>query len=90
LSLRDWFERVLRGHEFSGGPTQPVDGVDSIKEATIKGMPALEVVGTVLGVVERRTYFLAPNKVVEFSDSYPDFMVEPNVVGEMLSTLTVL
>jgi hypothetical protein len=89
LSLRNWFETVLRGHEFTGGDIETegrVDGVDSINNIFLNDVPALEVVGNVFENRMRRIFVFRGSFVIEFYSDYPMDIQDPPVVSQILST----
>lgn len=89
LSLLDWFNSVLRGHEFTGGFGSPIDGVDKIEEISINGISGLQVTGVVFGYIEKRIFFARANQVVEVSTDFLEGEPEPQDVAAILGTLKI-
>lgn len=90
LSALDWFNSVLRGREFTGGFGSPMDGADTIRQTTINGVAAVEVVGNIFDSTQRRLFFVRLGAVIEFGTSFPNEIAEPQEVAVMLQTLRFL
>ncbi len=89
VALQDWYGAVIRGQEFGGSDTEPGgDGVASITTTSINGMLSLDVRGDVFGYIQRRLFFQRDSSsVVEVSLTYPDNMMQPDELTQILGTL---
>ena len=89
LAVREWFDSVRRGQEFSSGLDQPVDVVDTITDVSILGRPGINVIGTLFDHVEQRIFIADGTRIVEFPTSLRAIESLPADVSGILTTVSL-